>query len=51
MVIAEVGSNNYEASTLGIVSSEYQKEYSRIHQYSQISTKWEENKINPTDVL
>jgi hypothetical protein len=38
IVIVEVSSNNYEGFTLRI-------EYSRIHQYSRISTEWEENKI------
>jgi hypothetical protein len=48
MVIAEEDYNNFEASTLGTVSSEYQVQQNTpgltpIH--SETSTNWDDNKI------
>jgi hypothetical protein len=45
MVITDDAANNQEASALRTVSIEYNRIQSMLHQYSQISTKWEANKI------
>jgi hypothetical protein len=45
MVIVENISNNIGASTLRIVSREFNIVYSRIHEYSENYTELVENKI------
>jgi hypothetical protein len=45
MVVVKAGSNIYVASIHLELSLESTIHYSRLHQYSQTSTEWEENKV------
>jgi hypothetical protein len=45
MVIVDDATNNFDASTIRTVCIEYNRIPSRLHEYSQISTEWDVNKI------
>jgi hypothetical protein len=45
MVIADDATDNFDASTLRTVSIEYNRIPSRIYQYSQIYTNWDDNRL------
>jgi hypothetical protein len=45
MVIADDATNNFEDSTLRTVFSEFNRIPSRIYQYSQIYTNWDDNRL------
>jgi hypothetical protein len=45
MVTVDDATNNVDAFTISTVSIEYIRITTRIHQYSQMYTKWDDNKL------
>jgi hypothetical protein len=45
MVIADDAINHFDENTLRVVSIEYDRMSSKIHQYSQIYTEWNDNRL------
>ena len=45
MVIMDDANNNFDSNTLITASMEYNRITTRIYQYSQISTSWDDNRL------